>query len=377
MGLCFGTFVVLKLGGPGDRKMSYCSRRVKRSRSGKPPLWSIFIVTGILLFSANAAEAQTKRDAERELEKTVTVIERAKEAVSESRNLKAENLLAMAVALQGRAKENFYGKRYGMALSLTLNARKKAYEAIGFTKKDEENENLVWKAIERTDQIIDRAKEVAGGQDKGRISSLLEMASRNQQNAKELFREHRLRAALKLTLQAQEMAQRVLNLAGRGRRSDRVAQKELEITDRLIEKASVVIQESRIEKAEQLLDQARDSQEKARDMFNQKRFGKAAKSTQKAQELTHEALRLVEEEISPHMVKSAINQNERLIEEGVEMMKTSTNQQVRSTFEKGLSHQDQAKEYYDQGKFKAALAEAKVALRLLNKALEMVREGGI
>jgi tetratricopeptide (TPR) repeat protein len=374
MGLGFGTFVVLKLGGPGDRKMRYCSRRVKPSRSGKPPLWSIFIVTGILLFSTNAAGAQTKRDVERELEKTVTVIERAKEAVSESRNLKAENLLAMAVALQGRARENFYGKRYGMALGLTLNARKKAYEAIGFTKKDEENENLVWKAIERTDQIIDRAKEVAGGQDKGRISSLLEMAGKNQQNAKELFREHRLKAALKLTLEAQE---RVLNLAGRGRRSDRLAQKELEITDRLIEKASVVIQESRIEKAEQLLDQARDSQEKAWDMFNQKRFGKAAKGAQKAQDLTHEALRLVEEEISPQMVESAIDQNERLIEQGVEMMKTSTNQQVRSTFEKGLSHQDQAKEYYDQGKFKAALAEAKVALRLLNKALEMVRQGGI
>lgn len=357
--------------------MRYSKYRPVEDKCRKPVLWLIFMIMAISLALANAAEAQTRRDVERELEKTDAVVERAEDVVSENRNPKAEYLLEMARELQGEAENHFRMMRYRMALGMTLNARKRAYEAIGFTKKDEENENLVWKAIERTDQLISRAQEGASGVEGGRIPSLLEMAVASQQKAQELFRERRLRAALKLTQEAREIAQKVLGLVSDGKRLNRLAQNDLQITDRLIEKASVVIGESQIQKAEQLLHQARSSQEKAWDMFNQERFREATTNTQKAGELTREALGLVEEEITPEMAENAIHQNERLVEEGVEMMKPSTSQDARSTFEKGLSHHNKAKEYYDQGKFKAALAEAKVALRLLTKALEMVREGGM
>jgi hypothetical protein len=357
--------------------------RSEKSQSKKLVFIFLLIAVGIPLFLVNAAEAQIREDIERELDKTDMVIDRAKEAVSQSRNLKAENLLEMADKLQEQARIEFGMIKYRLAVELTLKARTKAYEAIGFTKKDEENENLVLKAIERTDQIIDRAREEAGGLNNRRIFSLLDIAINNQQKAKEFSKEHKLKMALKLTLKAREAAQNVLSLIDKGKRLDRLAQKELEITDRIIEKASAIIsagfmgQGSHNQKADQLFRQARSLQEKAWDMFSQQKFIKATKSSQKARELVQRALRLVEEDVTPQMVESAIQQNERLIEKAIEKIDAVSNPEAQTTFENGLSHQSQAKEYYQEGKLKAALAEAKVANRLINRALEMIQNSGL
>ena len=357
--------------------MRYYRYRLQPDRSNRKGLifWSLLLVIGIPLLVVTAAEAQVKESVERELEKTDVVIQRAKEAVSESRNPKAENLLEMAVGLQEKAKNAFHAIRYRLAVTLTLSARKKAYEAIGYTKKDEENENLVLKAIERTDQIISKAKEAASGLENRRGFSLLEGAVSNQQKAKEFFKEHKLKMALKFTLKAREMAQKLLDLANGERGLDRLAQKELEIIDRLIEKASVIIRESQNPKAEQLLNQAENLLSKARDMSNQRKYKQATKDSKKARGLIQKALRLVEEDITPQMVENAIQQNERLIDKLEKKMKTGINLEAVNTFEEGLSHQSKANEYYNYGKFKAALAEAKVAKILLDNSLKTAQEG--
>jgi tetratricopeptide (TPR) repeat protein len=346
--------------------------RPQKSRSAKRAFLFLLIVLGLSLLSVNTADAQVRENARRELEKTATVIQRAEDAVSESRNFKAESLLKMAVELQEQATIQFHGMRYRHTVELTLKAREKAYQAIGFTRRDEENENLVSKAIERTDHVMSKAKEVATGVENRRVLSLFEMAINHQQKAKEFLREHRLKMALKFTLKAREMAQKLLNLANGERGLDRLALRKLETTRRLIEKAFTLIHESRIQKAEQLLEQARNMQQKARDMADEKRHAEAIKNAEKARELAQKALRLVEEDVTPQMAENAIQQNERLIEKATEKMKASANQEAQATFEKGLSHQSRAKEYYGDGKFKTALAEAKVARRLISKALEMI-----
>ncbi len=355
--------------------MRYYRYRFEPHKSNRKKLifWSLFLIIGIPLLLVSAAEAQTNVSVERELEKTDLVIQRAREAISLSRNIKTENLLQMAISLQDKAKEAFAMISYKVALDLTLKAREKAYEAIGYTKKDEENENLVLKAIERTDQIINKAKEAAGELENRRIISILESALGNQQKAKEFFKEHKLKMALKFTLKARETAQKVTDLANGEKRLNRQAQKELEITDRLMEKASPIIRESQNSKAEQLLNQAESMQSKARDMFDQRKYVQATRNTKKARELIQKALRLVEQDVTPQMVESALQQNERLIEQVTQEIKASGNPKARTTFEKGLSHQTQAKEHYHDGRFQAALAEAKVANTLITKALEMIQ----
>ncbi|MGB7061350.1 MAG: hypothetical protein WBF13_03240 [Candidatus Zixiibacteriota bacterium] len=346
--------------------------RPQKSRSAKRAFLFLLIVLGLSLLLVNSVDAQLRENAKRELEKTDAVIDRARDAVSESRNLKAEGLLQMAVALQGEATNKFHGMRYRWTIELTLQAREKAYGAIGFTRRDEENQNLVSKAIERTDHVMSKAKEVATGVENRRVLSLLEMAVNHQHKAKEFFREHKLKMALKFTMKAREMAQKLLNLANGERGLDRLASRELENTHRFIEKASTLIQKSQVQEAERLLEQARNMQGKAGDMADEKRYAEAIKNAEKANELAQKALRLVEEDVTPQMVENAIQQNERLIEKATERMTASVGQEAKATFEKGLSHQSRAKEYYGDGDFKAALTEAKVARRLISRALEMI-----
>ncbi len=348
----------------------------KKSRKGRLIFWSTLLIVGIPLFLVTAAEAQTRASIERELEKTDAVIERAAEAVSASRNLKAESLLKMAVELQSKGKHAKEQFRYGQALDLTLKAREKAYEAIGFTKKDEENENLVLRAIERTDQAISQAQELARDMDQKRVSSLLDMAIRSQQKAKEFYREHRLKMALKLTLEARETANKIKGLAGNGERMDRLAEKQLNAAVRFLDKASVIIQESRNQSAVDLLEKAEGLLKRARELFAQNAFAKSIKDSQSARGMVEKALKLVEEDISPGTVENAIRQNERLIEKGEEAMKGSVNPEAIDIFERGLSHQSKARQYYGDGEYRAALAEAKVANRLLGKALQMVEQSG-
>jgi hypothetical protein len=335
----------------------------------------LFVGITVSLLLSTAVEAQTRANVERELQKTDDVIDRAREAVSASRNLKAENLLSMAVELQGGGREAGRQSRYRLALELTLKAREKAYEAIGYTRKDEENEHVVLRAIERTDQIIDKAKDAAADLDRKRARSLMEMTTGSQQKAKEFFREHRLKMALKFTLKARENARRLVELARNGKRTSRLAEKELQRAYELIEKSSVIISRSQNQSAEELLGRARSLQTEARDLANQEAFSRSMEMSQQARQMVEKALKLAEKDIAPEMAEQAIRQNEKLIRTGEEEMKAAAVPEAVRIFEQGLSHQDMARKHLQEGKYQAALAEAKVANRLLSDALEMIREG--
>lgn len=339
---------------------------------GKHAFLILLIVAGIIFCLTDQAFTQVRADVEKELDRTDKVIQRAKEAVVESRNPKAENLLKLAMDLQVRAKESCRNERFGLTAKLTLRAREKAFEAIGITKRAEENENLILKAIERTDQIIAKAKEKVSLIDNPRASSLFESATRNQQRAKELYHEHRLKVALKFTIKARESAKKAIELANRNNRQERFARRQLKMTDKLIDKTSHIVKESGNPKALDFFDKGVERQEGAWHLFQQKRFAPAAKNTQKAREFVLKALKILEESPTPKVVQHAIERNQDLIDELGSQIRTSGNQEAINLFEDGLSHQQKAKEYLTDDQSKSALTQAKVARRLITKAFEMI-----
>jgi hypothetical protein len=358
--------------------VSVCGRRrgilflLENHTSGKLVFLILLIVAGIILCFTDQAFGQLKEEVEKEIERTDKVIERAKEAVTESGNTKAQTLLDIAINLQGNAKQALDGRRFGLAVKLTLQAREKAFEAIGITKRAEENENLVLKAIERTDQIIAKAKEIVFLTEDQRASPLLDAAIKNQHRAKEFYNEHNLKVALKLTLKAKESAQKSIELAEHKNKQERYARQELERTDRLIEKALPIIKENDDPRAQDFFGKGVDWQEKAWELFRQKRFEAAIRNTQKARDFVLKALKIVEENVTPGMVGRAIGQNDDLINKVGTQIKVSGNQEAIQLFEEGLSHQEKAKEYLEDGKLKAALAQAKVAHRMITKAFDII-----
>ena len=338
---------------------------LEKQKSGKLVFLLLLIVTGVILCLTDPAFAQFREKVEKELDRTDKVIERAKEAVAESRNPKAQALFDIAINLQGNARAALENERFGLAVKFTLRARKKAFETIGITKRSEENENLVSKAIERTDQVIAKAKEKVFLTESQRASSLLEATIKNQHRAKEFFNEHKLRAALKLTLRTRESAKKSIELAERKNKLERFSGRELERTGKLIEKALPRIQENGDPKAQNLLDKGVDRQKKAGKLFKQKRFEAATRNTRKARDFILKALKIVEENVTPRMVERAIGQNDDLINKVGSQIKASGNQEAIELFEEGLSHEEKAKEHLEDGKLKAALAQAKVARRLI------------
>ncbi|MFQ6033126.1 MAG: hypothetical protein ACE5K2_09425, partial [Candidatus Zixiibacteriota bacterium] len=265
------------------RGSSYRTKRRITSRNqknGKLIFLALLIIAGIILCITDQAFAQIREEIEKELDRTDRVIDRAKEAVVESRNLKADNLLKLAVDLQRGAKKAFWEERFRLAIKLTLEAREKAFEAIGVTKRREENESLVLKAIERTDHTITKAKEKVFLTENQRAFSVLEGVIRNQQKAKEFYHEHKLKVALKLTLKARQSANKSIDLAERENQQERFAQRQLERTDNFIHKALPVIKESGIPRSQDFFNKGLDWQERAKYLFNQKEFGLATKNTQ-------------------------------------------------------------------------------------------------
>lgn len=348
----------------------------QKSKQARGIFWIFLIAMVMPLLLVNTAQAQNRANLERELDKTDEVIERAREAVSASRNIKAENVLNLAVEYQGQAKGHAAQIRYKQAMELTLKAREKAYEAIGFTKKDEENENLVIRAIERTDQAISQAKDAIGQTDQKRVTSLLEMAIRSQERAKEFLRERKLKMALKFTLEANETADKIKGLAGNGDKLDQASKKQLQATERLMEKAAAKIQESQNQEAMELLEKGKGFLKEAQEQFNKNAYALAIKNAERAREMLEKALGLVEEDITPPMVERAMEQNERMIRTAQQAIKGEGNTQAVNVLEKGLNHQNRAREYFNQGEYKAALAEAKAANRLLNQVMKMLGESG-
>ncbi|MCK4427374.1 MAG: hypothetical protein KAW16_02705 [candidate division Zixibacteria bacterium] len=103
----------------------------------------------------------------------------------------------------------------------------------------------------------------------------------------------------------------------------------------------------------------------------------AIKNTQKARDFVLKALKIVEENPTPRMVEKAIERNDDLINNLGPQIRASGNQEAIDLFENGLSHQKKAKQYLEDGKLKAALAQAKVARRLIIKAFDMSGKGNL
>jgi hypothetical protein len=184
----------------------------------------------------SVAQAQTAIDAQRAIEVTQSVIERASFATgcAPGETRLACSYLAQAVSLQQSARASFGSGFYRDAIALTLRARDRAYSALR-TAQDITGGEFVRLSIERTDALIERISAIVreSGSEPARRS--LDLAAELQRKARSLAEAGRPRAALSATAQARDRALRALRLADGGLRAtpDR-ARGVLERTDDLL-----------------------------------------------------------------------------------------------------------------------------------------------
>ncbi len=220
------------------------------------------------------ATAQTLADAQRAIEVTQAVIDRAAATVScPPGDLRLScTYLAQAISLQQSARSSAGSGFYRDAIALALRARDRAYSALR-TAQDATGGEFVRVSIERTDALIGRVALVVRTAESERARRQLDLAVELQARAKSMAQAGRPRAALTATSQARDRAFRALRLTdGATPGAPDRARSALERTDELL-RASAALAD--VPAARPSLDKARQLQERG---WTRLRAGDAARA---------------------------------------------------------------------------------------------------
>jgi hypothetical protein len=152
-----------------------------------------------------------------QVERTRELIERARPRVEECSDDRARHMLRGAVDMQARAEVALDGQRYLAALRLTLNARERTWRALRLCHlQDDPGENTE-RALQRTDELIERASQEVADGGSPRAEAALRQAAELQTRAWAEFRAGHPDAARRLTQSARTAAHRAVRLPGGGR----------------------------------------------------------------------------------------------------------------------------------------------------------------
>ncbi len=310
------------------------------------------------------------------VDKTQDVIAEAKEAVSESGSERARNQLAVAIRLQNTAMEMMrsgavFDDAFVMQVGkYTLNARSKAQRAIAITRQAEENEDYVRGRLERTDELIRRAEEESDNDTPPGLKVLMDTARDQQERARELFRNRRLKGSLQLTLQTERSLIRAMEQLGTHVRAQKRYQAQLDRFIQLREQLEAGSEAERAETGNQLKE-AEMLRAQAEKLAGQERFGRAEKiMTQAVEALSRQAERLRE----PAKIKAALENLTREMERIQERVENSGAPGLREQYRNARQHVDKASDMYAQNNYEAAAAQIQAARQLMHRIARALGE---
>ncbi len=150
-----------------------------------------------------------------QLQRTREILERARDRIEECDNDRAHSLIQVAFAMQERAEAAAANGRFLAALQLSMGARERGFRALRMCHVEENLKDSAEHALRRTDDAIERARDIVGqtGNEEARRS--LSQAVELQAQAQGEFRGAHYDAALRLTQTARTLALRALRLSGR------------------------------------------------------------------------------------------------------------------------------------------------------------------
>gem|GEM_PF-1482791 len=151
--------------------------------------------------------------AEMELQRTDSILERARPLVNEAGDDEAQLLFDRAVEIQARATDAFRAGELRAVFPRTREARTLAHRAlarvrgpIGSARVQEE--------IARTDEVLSRAAESVERTGKPEVERLLASARTHQDRARQLLEKEQFRPSLAQTIVARRLALRAASMAG-------------------------------------------------------------------------------------------------------------------------------------------------------------------
>ena len=331
------------------------------------------LVVGIvfIIFTAQPLFGQTASRIEEELNATDKVIERATDLVEESGNAQAEQYLEKANHLQGIAKENMSGNPEGRsALRFTLQARTHAEKAITIVRSGGENQDFVQRELERTQEILKQAQEYFDLAQLDRTLTIYEQAQTAQSKAEELFTQNQQKMALASTLRAREILETGLESA----RLSRQAEKELERTGMLIDRAKEMLREMNMNEFPAEFKNGVKYYEEAGELYDRGQFKNSYENTIKAREMILNTIERAEQNAQEENFPKVISQLQERYTSTFETIRASGSSQAQKILERAGSEIQQAEESYQKGNIKQGMFHLRRANRFIGQATEIVSQ---
>lgn len=235
------------------------------------------------------------------LERTDTRIELATSVVNGSSNAEAKVELDAATSLQSQARAAFTQAQAAtgdlqlrllkQALDLTLRARAHADRAISLIQGLPDPDRVLAQ-LERTRDLIERARDRIDECENDRARALLKVAVEMQVRAENAANESRYLAALQLTMSARERVLRAARLCNQEERLDEASDRALRRTDEVISRAKDALGNQAPERARNLVARADRLEAEAWTQFRAGHLEASLRLTLSARNLAQRALRV-------------------------------------------------------------------------------------
>ena len=311
-----------------------------------------------------------------ELDRTDQVLDHAREVVGASESERAHIVLASAGQAQEMARTLFAEcgradlRACEAAHRATTRARREALHAIQVAREQSGLEQEAGRVIERVGHLLDEALGMAGEHPDPQTDRLLDEARSHLERAREQYQTREFAVAMELALAAERLVRQALDLGGGDLNPERVL-RELERTDRLLERASPEIRDRGNERAVHLLEQAIELQTRAHRQLDERRPLVAVRLTREARAQVLHALRMVEGPAEPAGVEQALAQTDELIERVESEVRASGIEEAIRLLDAGLDHQRRARDLFKEGRLNPALAQTRVARNLVLEAANL------
>jgi len=317
------------------------------------------------------ASGQGPDDVQAALEKTDNLLEQARDVIREAGSDRGLAGLRSAEEWQKQAWDAFRRGQWRRAAMFTGRARDEIYRSLGSIRQSEDNDNEVERQLERTDQVLGEARDRLGPGPSTMPRDRLDAAFNQQRRAWDLYRERRLRPALKLTLQARES---VLRMGGgapgnrHGMDTDpRALEARLERLTEASERVGERVGQSSNAQAEDVWKRAMANLKSAEEALNNGDTRRTDQLLRQARVQLDRAMRLVLREVRSDEVGVLIEAATERWELLQTPVQDSDNEQLREWHQQAGDNLERAHQALGNENTRQALVQTRRAVQLLDK----------
>lgn len=335
------------------------------------------LILGFVLLYSGTALGQGRPEVQAQLERTDELIENARELISEAGSVSGHTVLEQAVRHQKYAWQSFNRGRWGQALKLTERARDELYRALGNIRPGVNNEGEVERQLERTDIVLEEARDRIGSRTAPVARRALDMATTTQRRAWDLYRERNLRPALRLTLEARQMILRrtgdASNALGNRQLDDATYTTRYEQLQQALERVEGRIGDDGNSQAQQHIETARRLLHNARDSYANGERERTDRLLNDARRELERAMREVVADVRADEITVLIETAEDRLDLLRSPVLESGDTQVQTWFDQASESLALARDALKDGRNQRALFHTRNAADLVNRIADEVQ----